>query len=116
MSVSYYSTFNSCLLSKVIQIIGAKPLVNVRTFHTHVEENCTIIFSMCPKKGQEKHGRIWSSVPKGKRMLKKNFKEVSQVCPNKKKGAKKSLKEVLLNLPKKQSQKKGPKEVKKKSL
>jgi hypothetical protein len=71
---------------------------------------------MCPKKGQQNHGRIWSSVPKGKRMAKKKFKEVSQVCPNKKKGAKKSFKEALLSLPKKQSKKKGPKEVKKKSL
>jgi len=71
---------------------------------------------MCPKKGQQKHRRIWSSVPKGKRMAKIFFKEVSQVCTNKKKGAKKSLKEVLLSLPKKQSKKKGPKEVKKKSL
>jgi hypothetical protein len=56
---------------------------------------------MYPKKGQQKHGRIWSSMPKGKRMAKFFFKEVSQVCPNKKKGAKKSLKEVLLSLPKK---------------
>jgi hypothetical protein len=67
---------------------------------------------MCPKKGQQKHGRIWSSVPKGKRMAKKKFKEVSQVCPNKKKGAKKSLKEVLLSLPRKQSQKSAQKKFK----
>jgi hypothetical protein len=76
-------------LSKVIQIIGAKPLVNVRTFHTHVEENCTIIFSMCPKKGQQKHGRIWSSVPKGKIMAKFFFKGSLKCAQTKRKEPKK---------------------------
>jgi hypothetical protein len=66
---------------------------------------------VCPKKGQQKHGRIWSSVPKGKRMAKKNFKEVSQVCPNKKKGAKKSLKRSPFESAQKTKSKKEPKEV-----
>lgn len=69
-------------------------------------------FFNVPKKGQQKHGRIWSSVPKGKRMAKFFFKEVSQVGPNKKKGAKKSLKEVLLSLPKIQCQKRDQKKFK----
>jgi hypothetical protein len=54
---------------------------------------------VCLEKGQQKHGRFWPSVPKGKRIAKFVFREVSAVCPNKKKGAKKSSKEVPLSLP-----------------
>jgi hypothetical protein len=81
-------------LSKVIKIIGAKPLINV------------------PKIRATKAWKNLVKCAQRKRMAKKNFKEVSQVCPNKKKGAKKSLKEVLLSLPKKQSSKRYQKKFK----
>jgi hypothetical protein len=53
---------------------------------------------VCPKKGN------------------KSMEEFGQVCPNKKKGAKKSSKEVVLSLPKKQSQKRDEKKFKRRLL